>query len=553
MNFESNFAAIFGERRMPTPRRTEVAQKGRHTPAQRVSGNWDARALRELMSARMAQDQVIVVSNRQPFTHARVDENVSCVQPASGLVTALEPVVRACSGTWIAHGSGDCDRDFVDAADRCPAPATGGEYWLRRLWLSAEQQRGHCDGFSNSGLWPLCHMVHVRPVFNASDWQHYRAVNEKFADAVVCESRGPDPIVLVQDYHLALVPAMVRARLPDATIVSFWHIPWAHPEQMAVCPWLPELIHGLLGSDIIGFQTPQHVRNFTDLVARHGSKVKQCRAPVVVQQDHSTQVSDYPISIAWPTAAQTAAMPSIETCKLQVRTQWSLGHHCKLMVGVDRFDYTKGIMERLHAFEHLLDEKPQWIGKVCFVQVAAPTRTGLKEYAEFQSQVFAEVQRINARFSASGQQLFVLLDAHHDRAALDLLYRAADVCVVTSLHDGMNLVCKEFVAARDDEQGVLVLSQFAGAANELHDALIVNPYHVVQVADALHQALSMPADEQRVRMRALRGTVKTGNVYRWASSMLTDVVALRAPVIPVKNTLGHGAFGKRATSGAVSA
>ncbi len=533
MNYDPRFAAVCGDARLPAPGMGRLSRRSTCGQSREVNGHWDAPTLRTLLSSRMADDQIIVVSNRQPFTHDRAEDEVTLMQPASGLVTALEPVVRACSGTWIAHGNGGCDRDFVDTADCCPAPVAIGTYSLRRMWLSEEERLGYCDGFSNSGLWPLCHMVHVRPVFSEADWQHYRAVNARFADAVVREARGPDPIVLVQDYHLALVPAMVRAQLPHATIVSFWHIPWPHPEQMGMCPWLPELLEGLLGSDIVGFQTPQHQRNFAELAKRSGKHVTQGDAPEVVQRGHTTQVRDYPISIAWPTAAETAALPSVESCRRDAMSQWSLGPLGKLIVGVDRFDYAKGIIERLHAFEQLLDTQPQWQGLVRFVQIAAPTRTGLKEYTDFQAQVFAEVARINARFARSGDAPIVLVDAHHDRVALHALYRSADVCLVTSLHDGMNLVCKEFVAARDDEQGVLVLSQFAGAANELETALIVNPYHTVQVANALHQALSMPGNEQRRRMRALRETVKSANVYRWAASMLLDAAALRTPALPV--------------------
>ncbi len=553
MSYDPRFAAVCGDARLPPGKMGRLAQRRPGLQGQVLASHWDAQALRGLLASQMAGDQIIVVSNRQPFTHDRVDEAVTLMQPASGLVTALEPVVRACNGTWIAHGSGASDRDFVDTADRCPAPAATGTYSLRRIWLSAEELRGYCDGFANSGLWPLCHMVHVRPVFNEADWQHYRAVNARFADAVVREARRPDPIVLVQDYHLALVPALVRAQLPHATIVSFWHIPWPHPDQMGVCPWLPELLEGLLGSDIVGFQTPQHRRNFADLAGRSGKQVSQGEVPEIVQRSHTTQVRDYPISIAWPTAAEADTLPSVESCRREARARWSLKPQGKLILGVDRFDYTKGIMERLHAFEQLLATQPQWQGLVRFVQIAAPTRTVLKEYTDFQSQVFAEVARINARFAASGDALIVLLDAHHDRAALDALYRAADVCLVTSLHDGMNLVCKEFVAARDDEQGALVLSQFAGAANELGTALIVNPYHTRQVTNSLHQALCMPSSEQRRRMRALRETVKAANVYRWAASMLLDAAALRAPALPLApqalpasgrrarvNPIGHG-------------
>ena len=529
MKDNPRLAALFSRSMLDDPR---IGQQGKPDSFSKVFASqklWSANALSHWMSTRMAGDQIIVVSNRQPFTHEFADSQVKLVQPASGLVTALEPIVRACDGTWIAHGSGPCDRDFVDGHDRCPAPVGTGSYTLRRLWLSAQEQSGYCDGFANSGLWPLCHMVHVKPVFREADWKHYCAVNARFAQAVVQEARGPNPIVLVQDYHLALVPQLLRAQLPNATIVSFWHIPWTHPEQMAVCPWLPALLTGLLGSDIVGFQTPQHVRNFVELADSGGRAVDRTHPVAVNQRSHATQIRDYPISIAWPTDQQNAALPDVQWCRSQAQTRWSLGPAGRLIIGVDRFDYTKGIIERLQAFEQLLVSYPEWLGLARLVQVAAPTRSGIQQYADYQNQVFGEVERINHRFGAAGHPPVVLLDEQHDRAALDALYRAADVCLVGSLHDGMNLVSKEFVAARDDEQGVLVLSQFAGSANELGSALIVNPYHTVQVAAALHQALTMPSGEQTKRMRAMRLQVKNANVYRWAANLLSDASALRSP------------------------
>ena len=488
---------------------------------------YDAKFLQNLLNKKLANAQVIVVSNRQPFHHTFDNGLVRLVQPASGLITALEPIVRACAGTWIAHGSGVNDRHFVDANDRCPAPVGQGAYTLRRVWMNAEEQRGYCDGFSNSGLWPLSHMAHVRPVLNEADWQHYAAVNRRFADAVVQEACGGDPVVLVQDYHLSLVPALVRAALPRATIISFWHIPWPHPDQMSMCPWLPEILDGLLGSDVVGLQTPQHVQNFVELANRHKKNVLALPAPHIVHKNHKTQIRGYPISIAWPAASEEISLPNQTHRRSRVRKQFQLPENARLIIGVDRFDYTKGLIERLHGFEALLDNYPQWKRVARFVQVASPTRIELKEYTDYQLHVFKEVERINKKFEFEGVVPVMLLDSHHDKGALNELYRAADICMVTSLHDGMNLVCKEFVAARTDEQGVLILSQFAGAANELTQALLVNPYHTVQIADALNQALTMPIEEQTQRMQALRSTVKKANVYKWAADMLCDAIAVR--------------------------
>ena len=503
-------------------------------------GVWNAGSLRALLTSTLQGDQVIVVSNRQPHSHELRAGSVQVRQSAGGLVTALEPIARACAGTWIAHGDGSADRHVVDASDGWLAASSSGSYRLRRIWLSAQQVRGHADGFSNSGLWPLCHMAHVRPRFASTDWDQYRAVNLRFADAVVEEAQRPDPIVLVQDYHLALLPALLRERLPRATLVSFWHIPWAHAEQMAMCPWLPELIDGLLGSDIVGFQTSRHVRNFIESAQAVGRPATPGSRPEIATGSRRTRVRDFPISIAWPGDAEgaadrlwyapaappasIAAVPEIPVSKM---LDSPVPAGTKLILGVDRLDYTKGLIERLQAVELVLETKPEWRGRLRFVQIAAPTRAGVAGYATLQTELRAEVERINARFASFGAVPVVLLDTHHDRPAITALFRAADLCLVTSLHDGMNLVCKEFVAARDDEQGVLVLSQFAGATDELAQALIVNPYHLAQVAQAIHAGLTMPVHEQRQRMRSLRATVRHKNIYRWAARMLLDAAAVR--------------------------
>ena len=494
--------------------------------ASNASTPWNAAALRRLFHSTLRDQQVIVVSNRAPVSHERVAGAVQAVRPSSGLVTAVEPVLQACGGTWIAHGSGSADREVVDADDVWRVRAKESEdsgYALRRIWLDAEERAGYGDGMANAGLWPLCHMAHVKPRFVESDWCHYRAVNQRFAQAVVQQAQCSDPIVLVQDYHLALVPALVRQRLPHATLISFWHVPWAHPEQMQTCPWLRELVHGLLGSDIVGLQTPQHRRNFVASAALFGHEL-DTPSPAAPR----AQARSYPISIAWPTVAEAQALPTPATCRDAALRRWGLPVDGKLLVGVDRFDYTKGLVERLLAVERLLLDQPHWRGRLRFVQVAAPTREALPEYAALRAEVTAQVERINQRFAGDAVTPIVLLDTHHDKDAVNALYRAADVCLVTPLHDGMNLVAKEFVAARDDERGVLVLSRFAGAAHELQEALLINPYHTAQVAQALQRALDMPPGEQQQRMRALRDTVRLGNVHGWAAGMLLDAAALRA-------------------------
>ncbi|MFO1340979.1 MAG: trehalose-6-phosphate synthase [Burkholderiaceae bacterium] len=500
---------------------------------------WNPDRLRSLLHTQLRGDQVIVVSNREPYIHERnADGELAVKRPASGLVTAVEPVMRACSGTWIAHGSGSADRDVVDAQDRVAVPPGAHDYTLRRIWLTPEEEQGYYFGFANEGMWPLCHVAHVRPVFRESDWEMYKLVNERFADAVAAEARSDDPVVLVQDYHFALLPAMIRARLPRATILTFWHIPWPNPESFSICPWRREILQGMLGSTILGFHTRFHCKNFIETVDRNlEARVEQEHSTITYQHDE-TLVESYPISIEWPT--DSASWPSVATCRQRVFERLGLAEGSVLAVGVDRFDYTKGILERLHAVERLLEKRPEWVGRFVFVQIAAPTRAALEEYRAFQQRIHGVAERINQRFGQPGYQPVQLLASHHEHDAVNELFRAADMCLVTSLHDGMNLVCKEFIAARDDEQGVLILSRFAGAARELPEALVVNPYHVEETADALHRAATMPGAEQRERMASLRLTVRENNVFRWAGRMLADAGRYRLRTRVAARVQRHG-------------
>ena len=487
---------------------------------------WTPEALRAILHCELSGEDVIVVSNREPYIHQRRGERIEVTRPASGLVTALEPIMRACSGTWIAHGSGTADREVVDKHDRVAVPPESPAYQLRRVWLSADEEAGYYYGFANEGLWPLCHIAHVRPTFRSSDWDQYVAVNRKFAKAVVDEAKTKAPIVLVQDYHLALLPKMIREDLSNATIITFWHIPWPNPESFAICPWREEVLAGLLGSSILGFHTQFHCNNFVDTVDRFLEARVDRESFNVSFGAKLTAVRRYPISIAWPPQAEMV-QKTVPDCRDSIRQLNDLPQEHKLGIGVDRLDYTKGIVERFRAIERLLELSPDWVGRFTFVQIAAPTRSGIDEYQHHEAQVRAMAARINARFERQGPPPIVLKVEHHEPQAVYEYFRAADLCFVSSLHDGMNLVAKEFVAARDDERGVLVLSEFTGAARELPEALIVNPYDSDQCAAALHLALSMPAAEQRDRMRLMRGLVAEFNVFRWAGRMLLDAAAMR--------------------------
>jgi len=490
-------------------------------------GAWTPQRLKLTLKRHLQGEKVVIVANREPYVHERqADESIRVLHPASGLVTALEPVMRACSGVWIAHGGGSADRETADRNGRIRVPPGEESYFVRRVWLSKEEESGYYYGFSNEGLWPLCHMAHARPVFRSEDWRHYQTVNERFADAVCEEVDSDDPIVLVQDYHFALVPRLIRERLPRATVMMFWHIPWPNSERLGICPWRKEILEGMLGSSIIGFHTQIHCNNFIDSVDRFLEARIDREQNAVVQQGRPTLVRPYPISLEWPVHWLIGG-PSPEECRSSIFADLGLKPDALLGVGVDRLDYTKGVEERFLAVESLLERHPMFRGRFTFVQLAAPSRTLIERYRQLNESVEQVAARINERFGQGTYRPIILLRSHHEPPTVFRYYRAADVCYVSSLHDGMNLVAKEFVAARDDERGVLVLSQFTGAARELTEALVVNPYDIEEASSALATALNMSREEQRERMRSMRAFLAEFNVYRWAGRMLVDAARLR--------------------------
>ena len=488
---------------------------------------WTADRLAVHIRARLEDSRLFVVSNREPYIHLRKGKSIEVSQPASGLVTALEPVLQACGGTWVAHGSGDGDIDAVDVHDRLPVPPDDPHYTLRRIWLSKEEEQGYYYGFANEGLWPLCHIAHTRPLFRADDWKHYQEVNQKFADALLEEMADTKaPVVLVQDYHFALLPRLIKAQRPEARVAIFWHIPWPNPEAFGICPWQRELVDGLLGADLIGFHIQAHCTNFLQTVDRTIESRIDWDHSTVQRLDHRTAVRPFPISVE---CTELPAEVSRESAyEERGRLFKSLGVEAALMgVGVDRMDYTKGILERFLAIERFLEKYPRYQGVFTFVQIGAPSRTHIKRYHDLQAEMVAEADRINWRFQADQWKPIVLLNRQHSHKEVAAYYRAADLCLVTSLHDGMNLVAKEFVATRRDERGVLILSCFTGAARELRDALQVNPYDIDQTADAIRAALEMPSEEKEIRMHRMRKTVREHNVYRWAGNLIAELCEVR--------------------------
>ena len=511
-----------------------------------AESTWTSERLAVHVRSKLNHSRLFVVSNREPYLHSREGKSLKVLIPASGLVTALEPILQACDGTWIAHGSGDADREAVDQHNRLAVPPDEPKYTLRRVWLSKEEEEGYYYGFANEGLWPLCHIAHTRPLFRSSDWEHYEQVNKKFANAALEEMAGTkQPVLLIQDYHFALLPKLIKKERPDARVAIFWHIPWPNPEAFGICPWQRDLLDGLLGADLVGFHIQSHCDNFLETVNRALESRVEWEQFSVNRENHVTAVKPFPISVA----------PNMERSKTP--HDWRLADAEReallkelgvetlyLGVGVDRVDYTKGILERFLAVERFLERYPSYQGKFTFIQIGAPSRTHIRRYHEFMAEVEAEAERINWRFRMDGWKPIVFLKRHHSHEEITRFYRAADLCLVTSLHDGMNLVAKEFVSSRDDDGGVLMLSRFTGASRELRDALVVNPYDTEEMSEAIHFGLEMDSNEKRARMQRMRETVKEQNIYRWAGALIAELCQVR---------LDTGGEGKKGRSSAHNA
>jgi trehalose-6-phosphate synthase/HAMP domain-containing protein len=497
--------------------------------------SWTAERLRVFVRTRLGGRRLFAVSNREPYEHFYRTTGIECSVPASGLVTAMEPILRACDGTWIAQATGDADRDTADEYGRVRVPPDHPQYSLRRVWLTKEEEQGYYFGFANEGLWPLCHIAHTRPTFRMEDWEHYQTVNRKFAEALLEEIEHEDnPVVLVQDYHFALLPRLIKEARPDARVAIFWHIPWPNAEAFGICPWQSDLLDGLLGADLVGFHLQAHCNNFLDTVDRALESRIEREHFAVNRNGHYTLVRPFPISVAgnFEEPPPPLELPHME----RVRLLHNLGvRGAFLGVGVDRVDYTKGIPERFRGIERFFEKYPAYRGEFTFVQIGSPSRMHIRRYHDLMDEVIAESERINRRFQTSEWKPIVFLNRQHSHREILPYYRTADLCMVTSLHDGMNLVAKEFVASREDHHGVLILSRFAGASHELTDALAVNPYDTEQLADSIRQALEMRPEERRLRMQRMRATVREHNVYRWAGRLIEALCEIRpakAPPVP---------------------
>ena len=499
-----------------------------------VSDLWTPARLKAHAVTHFGNKPLLVVSNREPYMHVKQHGRHNVIIPASGLVTSLDPVLRATSGLWIAHGAGDADRDTVDREGKVLVPPKAPSYTLKRIWLTREEEEGYYYGFSNEAIWPLCHLTNYRPEFEEKDWQTYREVNEKFAEAVVQEFDATRPFILVQDYHFTLLPKLIRERRPDAVIGLFWHIPWPTPEIFQVCPWKREILEGMLGADFIGFHLQSYCNNFFDTVNSLLPVRVEWDRFAILHNQQTTRVKPFPISIQPWEERKISTEEEFQRKSLAFREQLELGN-TRIVVSVDRLDYTKGIPERLGAIDRFFEKYPSYKTKISFVQLGAPSRIHIPRYRDFVTEVEKQVDQVNWKHAEGSWKPIIFFKAHHDPETVYTFLRMAEVCIVSSLSDGMNLVAKEFVAAREDGEGVLILSEFTGVAREFQEALQVNPYARADFAEAIHIALEMPAEERKKRMAQLKARVSENNVYRWAADLLSEL-AQTTQIIPQKKS-----------------
>jgi len=487
---------------------------------------WDKEQLTQLIQDKLKDTKFIVVANRQPYKHILRDGVVTCVKPTGGVVSALDPVMRVCRGLWVAYGDGEADRTAANGNGQLQVPPENPSYTLKRMWLTNKEVEGYYYGFSNEVLWPLCHVVYQRPSFKPSDWDQYVAVNKKFAKAVLEEIKEDEnAFIFVQDYHLALFPKYVKEKRPDVRIAQFWHIPWPNPEAFRICPQAKKILEGLLANDLFALHIKQHCNHFLDTVSQLLEVRVDTERVSVVKGDHETLVRDIPISVDFEEISKKASAPEIDQIIQEMKSKYNINTEY-VLGGLERMDYTKGIPERLIGYGRFLEKYPEYKGRVTYLQAGELSRTHIEKYRQLNKEIDSLVDQINWKHKKDNWIPVVMCRDFLSPKQILALFRMCHGFVVSSLHDGMNLVAKEFVASRSDEKGVLILSKFTGSARELTDAILVNPYDQEKMADAIKKAVSMSPKEQTKRMRRLRETVSENNIYKWIARVINTFASL---------------------------
>ena len=459
---------------------------------------WTHEDLKKIVTTKLRGYKLIVTSNREPYLHVLEKGKIICRKGPGGVITALDPVMRTCGGIWVSCGAGDADRQVVDKDNKIKVPPEDPKYTLKTVWLTKEENNGYYYGFSNQSLWPLCHMVFARPVFSALDWKHYREVNKKFAQAILEEVGDQKAFVWIQDYHLALLPKFLKEASPNIVTAHFWHIPWPNPEAFRICPMKNEILEGLLANDLLGFHIRYHCDNFISSVDRElEAKIDRERFSIT-RMGHETIVRPFPISVDFEAISERAASSVVEEKMKQFKEEFALKDKV-ILLGLDRIDYTKGLADRLKALDRFMEKYPQYKEKFIFLQIGQLSRVHIQQYKELNDQLNSLVEEINWKHSTENWSPIKLVRKYSAYDEVLAFYRLADICIVSSLHDGMNLVCKEYISVKSDLNGVLLLSQFTGAARELPDAVMINPYNIDGFADKIKRAIEMKPEARKRR------------------------------------------------------
>ena len=486
---------------------------------------WDKKTLQELIKEKFTGYKFIVVSNRQPYSFEYAGRKIKCVKTIGGLVTALDPVMQTAGGVWVAYSSGDADMSVVDKNNSVKVPPEKNLYIEKLVVLSKEEENGYYYGYANQALWPLCHIAYKQPVFNSSDWEHYKNANKKFAESVVELFDEQKPFIWLQDYHLTLCAKYIKEKKSDAVISLFWHIPWPNPEVFRICPQKSEILEGLLANDLLGFHIKYHCHNFLSTCESELEAKVDWEESAVTYKGHKTLVKDFPISVDFEQMSEMASAKDVtkkvEDLPSEIDPPYEI-----LALSIDRVDYTKGIVEKIRAVDRFLEKYPQYQKKFVFFQKGALSRLHIKTYKNLIDEIQSIAEEINWKYRSGNWYPIVLLNSKIDYATHLALYRACDLCLVGSLHDGMNLVAKEFISANVDLKGMLLLSKFTGAARELKEAVLVNPYDIESVADAMKEAIEMSPDEKKDRIKKMRENIQENNIYKWAGKFIANLVKI---------------------------
>ncbi len=483
---------------------------------------WTRDRLSELIKSKLGDRLLVVVSNREPYVHVFDGDEVKYYVPPGGLVTALEPIMEASGGYWVAQAAGEADNLVVNERNEIACPPDNPSFTLRRVFLSKEELTGFYYNFANGGMWPLCHAAYIRPKFEAADYLMYKAVQEKYADAIA-EIIGDRPaFVFIQDYHFANLARILKEKVRNVITAQFWHIPWPNSEVVRILPFKEELLGDLLYNDLLAFQVQYHVMNFLDTVNRYIESRIENDVSRINRGGRTTLVRAFPISIDFENVSRLSSSERVMKMRQELVKKYRLKDKI-VAIGVDRIDYTKGILERFRAVDRFLEKNPHYLGKFVYVQLGALSRMQIPAYRELNDALNDLMVSINEKYQSFGWKPIIFARANHSKESLVAWNGIGNVSLVTSLHDGMNLVAKEFVASRNDLSGALILSEFTGAARELVDAVLVNPYYIDGLADAIKMAVEMTPEEQHRRMSKMREVISQQNVYRWAAKILSEI------------------------------